>query len=126
MNVVSRKEYHGINVMLLWREEWRSPYWVTFRQAKELGGNLMNMELDLFTHPECWPHTELLPVVRRGGDPIYCSLDAGIVMGNNLCRVWTDVYLIEPNPEEGIPDQIEISFVRPSIKCVRPGKTTVA
>ncbi len=63
----------------------------------------MKAELDLFTHPERWPHEGLLPVVRRGGDPIYCSEDAGIVMSNNLCRVWTDVYLGLTNPEEGIP-----------------------
>jgi hypothetical protein len=60
-------------------------------------------ELDLFIHPERWPHEGLLPVVRRGGNPIYCSKDAGIVMSNNLCRVWTDVYLGDTNPEEGIP-----------------------
>jgi hypothetical protein len=39
-------------------------------------------ELDLFIHPERWPHAGLLPVVRRGGDPIYCSQDVSIVMSN--------------------------------------------
>jgi hypothetical protein len=63
---------------------------------------MINTELDLFTHPERWPHAGLLPVVRRGGDPIYCSEDVGIVISNNLCRVWTEVFLGE-NPEEGIP-----------------------
>ena len=63
---------------------------------------MISTELDLFIHPERWPHDGLLPVVRRGGDPIYCAEDAGIVVINNLCRVWTEVFLGE-NPEEGIP-----------------------
>jgi hypothetical protein len=50
-------------------------------------------EFYLFTHPEDWPHDGLLPVIRRGGDPIYCSEDVGVVMSNNLCRVWTEVFL---------------------------------
>ena len=63
---------------------------------------MISTELDLFIHPERWPHDGLLPVVRRGGDPIYCSEDVGIVVSNNLCRVWTEVFLGE-SPEEGIP-----------------------
>jgi hypothetical protein len=64
--------------------------------------NMMSAELYLFIHPERWPHKGLLLVIRRGGDPIYCSKDVGIVMSNNLCRVWTEVFLGE-DPEEGIP-----------------------
>ena len=52
-------------------------------------------ELDLLTHPDRWPHAGLLPVVRRGGDPIYVSSDAGIVTSGNLCRVWQAVCLGE-------------------------------
>jgi antirestriction protein ArdC len=37
-NFISRKEYRGINVILLWARGYRSPYWLTFRQAGELGG----------------------------------------------------------------------------------------
>ena len=48
---------------------------------------MTDKELYLLTNPEDWPHEDLLPVVRRGGDPIYCSEDVGIVMSNNLCRV---------------------------------------
>ena len=55
--------------------------------------------LFLLTHPEKWPHGNQLPVIRRGGDPIHNRKDAGIVMNYNLCRVWTDVYLGEQDPE---------------------------
>src|SRR5919197_5610456 len=41
MNVVSHKEYRGINILLLWKAsqgKFASPYWLTYRQAESLGG----------------------------------------------------------------------------------------
>lgn len=43
-NLVSKKPYHGINVMLLGCAGYRSPWWVSFKQAKELGGNVRKGE----------------------------------------------------------------------------------
>ena len=37
-NLISRKEYRGINVFLTGSQGYESPYWLTFKQAKELGG----------------------------------------------------------------------------------------
>ncbi|CAN5908081.1 zincin-like metallopeptidase domain-containing protein [soil metagenome] len=37
-NLVSRKEYRGVNVMLLQAGAFESSYWLTFKQAKDLGG----------------------------------------------------------------------------------------
>jgi antirestriction protein ArdC len=41
-NAVSRKAYRGVNVLLLWRESalhgYQNPTWLTFKQAKALGG----------------------------------------------------------------------------------------
>ena len=37
-NLVSRKEYRGINVFLTGSQGYESPYWLTYKQAKELGG----------------------------------------------------------------------------------------
>src|SRR5918996_1843806 len=39
-NLISKREYRGINVILLWSRGFTSPYWLTFRQAGELGGNI--------------------------------------------------------------------------------------
>jgi antirestriction protein ArdC len=39
-NLISKREYRGINVILLWSRGFSSPYWLTFRQAGELGGNI--------------------------------------------------------------------------------------
>ncbi len=43
-NFVSRKQYHGINLLMLTMNEFSSPYWLTFRQAKELGGYVKKRE----------------------------------------------------------------------------------
>jgi len=37
-NLVSGKAYRGVNVLLLGSQDFTSPYWVTFKQAKQLGG----------------------------------------------------------------------------------------
>lgn len=39
-NLSSKKQYHGINVFLLSMMGFQSPYWVTFKQAKALGGSV--------------------------------------------------------------------------------------
>ncbi len=37
-NLVSGKEYRGVNVWLLGSQDYTSPYWVSYKQAKQLGG----------------------------------------------------------------------------------------
>ncbi len=39
-NLVSKKEYRGINVFLLACTEFGSPYWLSFKQVKQLGGQI--------------------------------------------------------------------------------------
>ena len=39
-NLVSRKPYRGVNVLLLACSEYDSPYWLSFNQAKKLGGHV--------------------------------------------------------------------------------------
>ena len=43
-NLVSRKAYRGVNVFLLHAMHYTSPFWVTFKQAQELGGNVRKGE----------------------------------------------------------------------------------
>jgi antirestriction protein ArdC len=43
-NFASGKPYHGINVFLLGSLRYTSPYFLTFLQARELGGNVMKGE----------------------------------------------------------------------------------
>ena len=44
VNLVSRKPYQGINVILLRSTCRSSPYWLTFKQAKDLGGHVRKGE----------------------------------------------------------------------------------
>jgi len=47
-NLISDKKYQGINVFLLavtaWIEGYESPYWLTFKQARERGGHVRKGE----------------------------------------------------------------------------------
>ena len=43
-NVVSRKDYRGVNAFLLSAMGYESPYWLTFKQAKALGGSVRKGE----------------------------------------------------------------------------------
>jgi antirestriction protein ArdC len=43
-NLVSKRAYRGVNVFLLGAQHYPSPWWLTFRQAKELGGGIKQGE----------------------------------------------------------------------------------
>ena len=70
-NLVSKKEYRGINVILLGLTHYPSPLWLTFNQAKALGGTINKGEKG--THIVLWKPTvwkkkeENGEETRRGG-----------------------------------------------------------
>jgi antirestriction protein ArdC len=43
-NLISRKAYRGVNVFLLHAMMYESPFWLTYKQAQELGGNVKRGE----------------------------------------------------------------------------------
>jgi antirestriction protein ArdC len=43
-NLVSKKEYRGVNVFLLHAISYESPFWLTYKQSHELGGNVRRGE----------------------------------------------------------------------------------
>jgi antirestriction protein ArdC len=43
-NLVSRRTYRGINLFLLSATKYASPYWLTFKQANQLGGSVRKGE----------------------------------------------------------------------------------
>jgi antirestriction protein ArdC len=43
-NFQTGRPYRGVNVMLLWAAEYSSPFWLTFKQAQELGGSVRKGE----------------------------------------------------------------------------------
>jgi antirestriction protein ArdC len=44
MNLISKKPYNGINLLLLMMSGFASPYWLTFNQAKQKGGSVKKGE----------------------------------------------------------------------------------
>ena len=44
LNMKSKKQYRGINQFMLAFSQYASPYWLTFNQAKELGGSIRKGE----------------------------------------------------------------------------------
>lgn len=44
MNLISKKPYRGINVFILAAAGYNSPYWLTYKQAQEAGGNVRQGE----------------------------------------------------------------------------------
>src|SRR6266498_3995423 len=43
-NLISKREYRGVNVFLLHAMSYESPFWLTFNQAKELGSTVRRGE----------------------------------------------------------------------------------
>ena len=43
-NFFTGKSYRGMNVMLLWSSDYRSPFWLTFKQAQVLKGHVRKGE----------------------------------------------------------------------------------
>ena len=41
INLVSKKEYRGINIFMLACTQYSSPYWMTFKQCQDKGGHVM-------------------------------------------------------------------------------------
>ena len=46
-NLITKHEYRGINVWILLSAGYASPFWLTFRQARELGGHVRKGEAGL-------------------------------------------------------------------------------
>jgi antirestriction protein ArdC len=44
MNGISKKRYEGINFFLLSMHDYTSPYWLTYKQVEQLGGNVRKGE----------------------------------------------------------------------------------
>src|SRR6267143_2055640 len=43
-NLISQREYRGVNVFLLHAMSYASPFWLSYKQAQELGGNVKQGE----------------------------------------------------------------------------------
>jgi antirestriction protein ArdC len=64
-NLVSKKEYRGINIFLLAFQGYGSRYWLTYRQAQSAGGNVRKHEHG--TQVVFWKIGEYRRRMRRQG-----------------------------------------------------------
>ena len=107
-NLVSGKAYRGINIWLLSSAGFTSPYWLTYRQAQERGGNVRKGEKG--TVAIFWKLFQ-----RKGDDtsqPTTTGQDAGrmlpllryfTVFNVQQCDGLTDVPTVEANTREHEP-----------------------
>ena len=68
-NLISKRPYRGINVFLLGFAGYGSQYWLTFNQAKQLGGNVRRGEHGTKLRKSTQPEDSLL--TRENGEPIH-------------------------------------------------------
>ncbi len=64
-NLISDKSYRGINVFLLGSLGYRSPYWLTFKQAQSLGGHVNKGEKSV--HVVFWKTWSLIETDSDNG-----------------------------------------------------------
>jgi antirestriction protein ArdC len=87
-NLVSQKEYRGINIFLLAMQNYASPYWLTFKQANQLGGSIMKGQKG--TQILFWNFTKYTKKNAEGEDEIRKGA---------FCRAYTVFNLMQCNPE---------------------------
>jgi antirestriction protein ArdC len=66
-NLVSKKEYRGINIFLLAFQGYGSRYWLTYRQAQAAGGNVRKQQHG--THVVFWKIGEYRKENKETGEP---------------------------------------------------------
>ena len=67
-NLASGREYRGVNVFLLASARFAAPYWLTYRQAQERGGNVRKGERS--TPVVFWKQWEVTDRDTETGEPI--------------------------------------------------------
>jgi antirestriction protein ArdC len=87
-NLVSQKEYRGLNVFLLAMQNYASPYWLTFNQAKKLGGTIQKGEHG--TQILFWQFNKYTKKNAEGEDEMRRGA---------FCKAYTVFNLAQCNPE---------------------------
>lgn len=108
-NIVSQKLYRGINSLLLGSAKFESPYWMTLKQASDLGGRIRK-------------GARSLPVIyynfaeKRDADGQIIYKDNGLPLQVPFLR-WSNVFNL--NQTEGIEPPKQDQTVYDSVPCDR-------
>ena len=128
-NYVSGKQYRGINALLLHMLPYEHPYYLTFKQAKDLGGNVIkgskasivtlwawfyydkNGKRVAYPRPDQLAYLEKRPFLRY-----YHVFNISQVEG-----VEWKLPIIQPNSHLGVPVKASrlISFLKPKLPDIR-------
>ncbi|MDA2929984.1 ArdC family protein [Acidobacteria bacterium AH-259-O06] len=105
-NVVSKREYRGINVFMLGCMGYANPYWLTFKQAKALGGHVRRGEKS--TPVVFWKvYEQDTGEVTEDGEPVIHHLP--VLRYYNVFNVQQ----CEDIPEDKIPAQENVREFHP-------------
>jgi antirestriction protein ArdC len=94
-NLVSKKEYRGINIFILASSPYSSPYWMTFKQVQDKGGHVIKGE-------------KSMPVIfwkwldRKDDDPVTGKIP--MLRYYNVFNLEQTEGITAPVPEESIND----------------------
>lgn len=126
MNYKTRQSYSGVNVLLLWNaacaQGYRSNYWLTFNQAKELGGHVREQAKGVlcvfFKNIEKKPAAdadtpELIPVISP-----FWLFNIDQIEGIDFTEVFDST---EPAPGWSRIDQAEAILYADGVKILEQG-----
>lgn len=118
-NLISRKPYRGVNVFLLHAMSYESPFWITYKQAQELGGNVRRGEKAcpvvfwkwLDTHDTASGEPKRVPFLRY-----YSVFNAAQCEGIESHLPKSDESKRDHNPIETAESVVAVMPKRPEIK----------
>jgi antirestriction protein ArdC len=102
VNLISQKPYRGLNVFLLGSQGYGSRYWLTFNQAKKLGGHIRKGE-----------HSSLVTFWRIGEEKIIRQTDGTERKSKPFLLRFYNVFNIEQT--EGIADKLGLTSTSPRV-----------
>lgn len=129
-NLVSKKEYRGINVLLLMCSQYSAPYWLTFKQAQSLGGSIKKGEKG--SPVVLWKFTDFIKKTKDNETELTAEAGSTKITGSAskgskrypLLRYYT-VFNVEqceaityPTPQNIVADIVECENIVEKTKCV--------
>ena len=77
-NLTSGKAYRGINILLLGSQGYANPYWLTFKQAKSLGGHVKKgaKSTQLCFGKSTPPLKRMMKASKRKRAVLFCAITA--------------------------------------------------
>src|ERR1700730_9531526 len=112
-NLVSGKEYRGINPFLLAPQAYGSRYWLTFDQAQKLGGYIRKGE-----------HSSIVTFWKIGDEKITTDADGDEHKSRPFLLRYYRVFNVEQT--EGIADKLGIGKATPRVPSIEQCESLIA